>query len=207
SSTPRGAPWTRWWTRSSRSRKAGMGRTERDSSEEEEEARSVASGVVAVVGRPNVGKSTLVGRLAGRRGPIVGRTPGLTRDRLDVDATWQGRTFTLQDTGGLIEEALGPGGLEGLPGKVAEQAVGAIGGGGMPAIGLPGRPKVGKASLCNRLVGEERAIVHAEPGTTRDAIDTVMEFDGRRYRLVDTAGMRRRARTEGLAIPSAARTR
>ena len=79
--------------------------------------------------------------------------------------------------------------------------------GEMPAIALLGRPNVGKSSLFNRLVGEERAIVHAEPGTTRDAIDTVMEFDGRRYRLVDTAGMRRRARTEGLAIPSAARTR
>src|SRR2546421_819072 len=273
-----------------------MGRTERDSSAQEE-ARPVASGVVAVVGRPNVGKSTLVGRLAGRRGPIVGRTPGLTRDRLDVDATWQGRTFTLQDTGGLIEEAFGPGGLEGLPGKVAEQAFGAIGeadvvlfvvdattgvtadelalsrrlrrqeapvvlvankvdnlaaeleaselwglgfgepypvsalhgrGSGdvldrivdllpearspvaspdMPAIALLGRPNVGKSSLFNRLVGEERAIVHAEPGTTRDAVDTVMEFDGRRYRLVDTAGMRRRAKTGGLEIPSAARTR
>jgi GTP-binding protein len=258
--------------------------------------------VVAVVGRPNVGKSTLVGRLAGRRGPIVGRTPGLTRDRLDVEATWQGRTFTLQDTGGLIEEAQGPGGLQGLPGKVAEQAVGAIGGADvvlfvvdattgvtadelalakrlrrqhapvilvankvdnlaaeleaselwglgfgepspvsalhgrgsgdlldrivellpeassapsasvpasaeMPAIALLGRPNVGKSSLFNRLLGEERAIVHAEPGTTRDAIDTVLELDGRRYRLVDTAGMRRRARTRGLGIPSAARTR
>src|SRR2546421_13039559 len=112
-----------------------MGRTERDSSAQEE-ARPVASGVVAVVGRPNVGKSTLVGRLAGRRGPIVGRTPGLTRDRLDVDATWQGRTLPLQDTGGLIEEALRPGGLRGLPGKGAGAAVGAIGEAGRGGLGV-----------------------------------------------------------------------
>ncbi|HWD10081.1 MAG TPA: GTPase, partial [Actinomycetota bacterium] len=85
-------------------------------------------GIVAVVGRPNVGKSTLVGRLSGRRSPIVGRTPGLTRDRLDVQASWRGVTFTLQDTGGLIEEALGASGMEGLPGKVAGQAFGAIDG-------------------------------------------------------------------------------
>ena len=257
----------------------------------------VPAGVVAVVGRPNVGKSTLVGRLAGRRGPIVGRTPGLTRDRLDVVATWAGKAFTLQDTGGLISEALGGSGLDGLPGKVAGQAFGAIDGADVIAfvvdatvgvtadelalarrlrrqsapvvlvankvdnlaaelesaelwglgfgepfpvsaihgrgsgelldrivellaevpikpaaaevasIALLGRPNVGKSSLFNRLAGEERAIVHAEPGTTRDAIDTVIEADGRRYRLVDTAGMRRRAKTHGLQIPSAGRTR
>lgn len=262
-----------------------------------QEPRPVAVGVVAVVGRPNVGKSTLVGRLSGRRSPIVGRTPGLTRDRLDVDATWQGTTFTLQDTGGLIEEALGAGGLEGLAGKVADQAFGAIAGADvilfvvdattgvtsdelalarrlrrqtapvilvankvdnmageldaaelwglgfgepyplsaihgrgsgdlldrivelLPAepthppttevasIALLGRPNVGKSSLFNRLVGEERAVVHAEPGTTRDAVDTVIEVEGRAYRLVDTAGMRRRAKTHGLEIPSAIRTR
>src|SRR5579864_7141109 len=84
-------------------------------------------GAVAVVGRPNVGKSTLVGRLSGRRGPIVGPTPGLTRDRLDVEASWQGKSFVLQDTGGIVEEALGRGGMEGLQGRIADQAVGAIG--------------------------------------------------------------------------------
>src|SRR5437588_11616267 len=84
-------------------------------------------GVVAVVGRPNVGKSTLVGRLSGRRGPIVGPIPGLTRDRLDVEASWQGTSFILQDTGGIVEEALGRDGMEGLQGRVADQAVGAIG--------------------------------------------------------------------------------
>ncbi|MGH2717701.1 MAG: ribosome biogenesis GTPase Der [Actinomycetota bacterium] len=252
---------------------------------------------VAIVGRPNVGKSTLVGRLSGRRSPIVGRTPGLTRDRLDVEATWQGVTFTLQDTGGLIEEALGVEGLEGLAGKVADQAFGAMDGAdvilfvvdattgvtgdelalakrlrrqrapvvlvankvdnmageleaaelwglgfGEPyplsaihgrgsgelldrivellpdepartpvpevaSIAILGRPNVGKSSLFNRLAGEERAVVHSEPGTTRDAVDTVIEVEGRRYRLVDTAGMRRRAKTHGLEIPSAARTR
>lgn len=254
-------------------------------------------GIVAVVGRPNVGKSTLVGRLSGRRSPIVGRTPGLTRDRLDVQASWRGVTFTLQDTGGLVEEALGASGMEGLPGKVAGQAFGAIDGAdvilfvidattgvtgdelalakrlrrqpapvvlvankvdnmageleaaelwglgfGEPyplsaihgrgsgelldrivellpdepvrvaspevaSITILGRPNVGKSSLFNRLVGAERAIVHAEPGTTRDAVDTVIDVEGRRYRLVDTAGMRRRAKTHGLEIPSAVRTR
>src|SRR5256884_6758364 len=84
-------------------------------------------GVVAVVGRPNVGKSTLVGRLSGRRGPIVGPVSGLTRDRLDVEASWQGTSFVLQDTGGIVEEALGRDGMEGLQGRVADQAVGAIG--------------------------------------------------------------------------------
>ena len=84
-------------------------------------------GTVAVVGRPNVGKSTLVARLSGRRGPIVGPIPGLTRDRLDVEASWQGKSFVLQDTGGIVEEALGPDGMEGLQGRVADQAVGAIG--------------------------------------------------------------------------------
>src|SRR5438128_3655507 len=84
-------------------------------------------GVVGVVGRPNVGKSTLVGRLSGRRGPIVGPIPGLTRDRLDVEASWQGKSFVLQDTGGIVEEALGRDGMEGLQGRVADQAVGADG--------------------------------------------------------------------------------
>src|SRR6267143_3802973 len=254
-------------------------------------------GVVAVIGRPNVGKSTLVGRLSGRRGPIVGPSPGLTRDRLDVEASWQGKSFVLQDTGGIVEEALGRGGMEGLQGRVADQAVGAIGaadvvlfvvdaivgvtsdelalaerlrrqkapvvlvankvdnlagelaaaelwglgfgepyplsalhgrGSGdlldrivellpdepsglltadVPAIALLGRPNVGKSSLFNRLVGEERAIVHSEPGTTRDAVDTVIEVNGRRYRLVDTAGIRRRAKTTGLATPTNSQTR
>lgn len=261
------------------------------------EVRDVPVGVVAVVGRPNVGKSTLVGRLSGRRGPIVGRTPGLTRDRLDIQADWQGTTFTLQDTGGLIEEALGKDGLDGLPGKVADQAFGAIDGAdvilfvvdavvgvtadelalarrlrrqdvpvilvankvdnlgneleaaelwglgfGEPfpvsslhgrgsgdlldrivellpdeprnppapevaAIALLGRPNVGKSSLFNRLVGEERAVVHEQPGTTRDAVDTLIDVEGRGYRLVDTAGIRRRAKTHGLEKPSSGRTR
>ena len=77
----------------------------------------------------------------------------------------------------------------------------------LPRVVIVGRPNVGKSSLFNRLVGQERAIVHPEPGTTRDAVDTVVEVNGKRYRLVDTAGIRRRAKTHGLEIPSAGRTR
>lgn len=252
--------------------------------------------VVAVIGRPNVGKSTLVNRLAEIRSSIVGPMSGLTRDRLDVDASWRGRGFTLSDTGGLIEAALGADSTATITGKVASKALAAAeradlvlfvldardgvtadelalverlrrvkpavivvankvdaaeqeadvaemwslglgepmmvsasqgrGSGElldrivemlpeapeidvppMPAIALVGRPNVGKSSLFNRLVGEERAIVHFEPGTTRDSIDTTVEIDGRSMRFIDTAGIRRYAKTEGVEIYSASRTR
>jgi GTP-binding protein len=77
----------------------------------------------------------------------------------------------------------------------------------IPSIAVVGRPNVGKSSLFNRLVGEERAIVHREPGTTRDSVDSVVEVEGRRYRFVDTAGIRRRAKTHDVEIFSASRTR
>jgi GTPase len=252
--------------------------------------------VVAVVGRPNVGKSTLVNRLAGARGSIVGALPGLTRDRVDADVSWRGRTFTVTDTGGLIESSLTePTGA--VTDKVAEAVLGAMessdlvlfvvdahagvtsddlalvkrlrrlavpmivvankaddafgesqasqfwslglgepaavsalhgrGSGDLldrmvemlpeaeageqdleiPSIAIVGRPNVGKSSLFNRLVGQERAIVHPLPGTTRDSVDSVVEVGGRRYRFVDTAGIRRRAKTHDVEIFSASRTR
>jgi GTP-binding protein len=252
--------------------------------------------VVAVVGRPNVGKSTLVNRLAGARGSIVGPMPALTRDRLDTDVTWRGRTFTLTDTGGLIESALSqPTGTVtdnvaraaltavessdvvllvvdtqsgitsddlalvkrlrrtaipiivvankadnatgesqaaefwglGLGEPAAVSALHGRGSGDLldrivevipdvdagdqvlhiPSIAIVGRPNVGKSSLFNRLIGEERAIVHQDPGTTRDSIDSLVEVEGRTYRFVDTAGIRRRAKTHDVEIFSASRTR
>lgn len=251
---------------------------------------------VAVVGRPNVGKSTLVNRLSGTRKSIVGEVAGLTRDRLDVDASWRGKDFVLHDTGGLIESALGAEAGDTITAKVAARAlatledsdavlfvidgtagvtsddvalvsrlrkvtaplllvankiddagaevlvhelwslglgepipVSALHGRGagelldrlvevlpehgasertaVPAIAIVGRPNVGKSSLFNRIVGEDRAIVHHEPGTTRDTIDTLVEVDGKTYRFVDTAGIRRRAKTHGVEIFSASRTR
>lgn len=256
--------------------------------------------VVAIVGRPNVGKSTLLNRIVGRREAIVEERPGVTRDRKEVEAEWQGRAFTLVDTGGwmpggttldekvsrqserAVAEAdavlfvvdatvgvteddarvaellrrsaapvllvankvddtnreaavwelvsLGVGtpwpvsALHGrgtgdlldelcaaLPGD-ADDASGddpdgdaALGRGpGTPAgagqrifaVALVGRPNVGKSTLFNRLIGEERAVVHDMPGTTRDAVDTIVETDDGPVRFVDTAGMRRKSRID-----------
>jgi GTPase len=252
---------------------------------------------VAVVGRPNVGKSTLVNRLAQRMDSIVGPMSGLTRDRLSVEAEWRGRSFMLNDTGGLIEEALGADANKTITGKVASAALGAMdtadvilfvvdGQAGVTAdelalvkrlrrvkaplivvankienrgqeqqiadlwslglgepmpvsalhgrgtgdlldkvyellpppgeveereeiacIAIVGRPNVGKSALFNRLIGEERSIVHDEPGTTRDSVDSLLEVNGKMYRFVDTAGIRRRAKTHEVEIYSASRTR
>ncbi len=235
--------------------------------------------VVAVVGRPNVGKSTLFNRIAGRRRAIVHDQPGVTRDRLYHRVEWGGIPFMLVDTGGFdsetetwdarsvreqvlraLEDAAlvvfvvdGRGGLlpqdrdvavllrkggrkvllavnkidhpsrEGLGGDfarlgfdpvyqvsaehglgVAELLDAVIEGMEAPAdddespavprIALVGRPNVGKSTLANRLLGEERFITHHEPGTTRDAIDTPFSVGGRDYILVDTAGIRRRGK-------------
>jgi GTP-binding protein len=236
---------------------------------------------VAVVGRQNVGKSTLLNRLVGRSVAIADETPGVTRDRLEVPVTWDGRRFVVVDTGGFTRDA------HGIERSVAEQAeraaatadlvllvvdaqtgvqeedaalaarlrranrpvlvvankvdadaqepsaaefhalglgepmpVSALHGHGsgdlldrildlLPAGGEPqpedeprfalvGRPNVGKSSLFNRLVEEDRAVVHETAGTTRDAIDSVVEIDGRRVRFVDTAGLRRRTKAHGL---------
>lgn len=232
--------------------------------------------VVAVVGRPNVGKSSLVNRVIGRREAIVEETPGVTRDRRGFTAEWAGRSFEIVDTGGLEP------GAEGLEAQVAEQAQVAIetadlillvvdasagpnqddlvvadmlrrsgkpvivaankvddprdepvaaafyrlglgdpvplsalhgrGSGDLleavikqlpgdatadsdtewGSVAIVGRPNVGKSSILNALLGEERAIVDARPGTTRDPVDSYIDLPGgRRLRLVDTAGMRR----------------
>jgi GTPase len=235
---------------------------------------------VAVVGYPNVGKSTLVNRLSGTREAVVHQESGVTRDRKEVEADWNGVGFTLVDTGGVdlteegelfeavrrqaraaIAEAdlallvvdaragLRPGDAElaaelrggavpvivaankvddarqaglaaefyalGLGDPVAVSATQGLGSGDLldlivqrlPAtdgaqeeairLALIGRPNVGKSSLLNKLLGEERVIVTPESGTTRDAIDTRVEFDGRPVVLVDTAGLRRRAKVVG----------
>lgn len=234
--------------------------------------------IVAVVGRPNVGKSTLVNRIVGGRPAVVEERPGVTRDRRELEAEWAGRRFLLVDTGGWTTE-----GGEPLADQVRRQAeaavdtadvvvfvadattgvteddarvvkllrstdtpvllaankvddasryvdglwslglgepipVSALHGRGigdlldrlvrllpqeevparpeLPRLAIVGRPNVGKSTLLNRLVGEERVIVSPHPGTTRDPIDTVVEIDGRAYRLVDTAGIRRKSRID-----------
>ncbi len=239
------------------------------------ESRQV-NGVVALVGRPNVGKSTLFNRLVGRRESITLKDPGITRDRLYGQVSWLTKNFTLIDTGGFIphpERALeeqmkhqvelaikeaelvllivdGKQGLhpedsslaaklrkEQKPymvvvnksdvktaewehhtfhilGGLALHLVSAEHGVGFGELLdevcskltldqedepktevkllIAGRPNVGKSTLFNALVGEDRAVVDAEPGTTRDPVDTFIEVEGRVWRLVDTAGLRRR---------------
>jgi GTP-binding protein len=237
---------------------------------------------VAVVGYPNVGKSSLVNRLAGSREAVVHESPGVTRDRKELPADWNGRDFLLIDTGGvdladagemgrlireqaraaiadadvavLVVDAQGglrPGDAEiadllrraGMPVLVAANKVDSVrdlslaadfhalglgeplgvsaaqglGTGDLldalvdrlppegemeeaePEVRLAviGRPNVGKSSLVNRLLGAERVIVSDVAGTTRDAIDTPLVFDGRRLLVVDTAGLRRQSRYRG----------
>jgi GTP-binding protein len=238
---------------------------------------------VAIVGFPNVGKSTLANRLAGGREAVVHREAGVTRDRKALECEWNGRRFRLIDTGGVdlaaddslsravqaqaraaiaeadavalvvdaaaglrqgdaeLAEILRRGGIPVvvIANKIDEpgdaylaaefhglglgdpQAVSAAHGHGTgdlldrlvgmlpdeaatvsteePAVHLAviGRPNVGKSSLVNAFVGAERVIVSELAGTTRDAIDTELEFDGRRVVLVDTAGLRRRTKVAG----------
>jgi GTP-binding protein len=229
---------------------------------------------IALVGRPNVGKSTLFNRISGRRKAITDGRPGSTRDRNYAQASWQGCAFEVIDTGGLLlasaDPLLGPAaeqarraieeadvvlfvvdgrsgllpddeqiarelrrqgkrvlvvvnkteageeaavdfarlGFDGVHAVSAEHGLG-VGDlldaalSGLPQADLPeegarpiglalaGRPNVGKSSLMNRFLGRERAVVSSVPGTTRDTVDEPFERKGRRYLLVDTAGIRR----------------
>jgi len=237
---------------------------------------------IVIVGRPNVGKSTLFNRLTGTRRSIVTNEPGITRDRIYGTANWEGRTFQVVDTGGIVPED-----KAGIPGEILRQArvaidnatrvvqvvdgrtgptpldeelalllrragkppVLAVNKVDMPKqaefaaqfyelgdeifpmsaehgfgvdtlldaltedfprgetveekpyvnIAIIGRPNVGKSTLLNQLVGAERSIVSPEPGTTRDAVDTVLERKGKLYRFLDTAGIRRKGKTKLIA--------
>jgi GTPase len=248
---------------------------------------------VAIVGRPNVGKSTLFNRIVGARRAIVGNEPGITRDRIYGEAEWRGRHFHLVDTGGII-----PTDKETMPAEIfrqariaVEEAVAAImvvdgrteiaapdlelsrllirtgkplflavnkidsekqkllaeefrrlgvpelypisaeHGRGVdelldsvlhvlpeseqqisstiaedasPAVpetqvAIIGHPNVGKSTLLNRLTGKDRAIVSPVPGTTRDAVEEIVEHDGARFRFIDTAGVRRKGKTDLMA--------
>ncbi len=245
--------------------------------------------MVAIVGRPNVGKSTLFNRLIGQRRAIVGDEPGITRDRIYGEVEWAGTKFSLIDTGGIVpdDDAVIPAnifrqagmaieesqvliwvvdarkgitqldeelaGLLRATGKVvlvaankvdaaslesesgefyrfgfenvfpvsAEQGIGvgelldgviALLSGDTDQnpddepdsprelrLAIVGRPNVGKSSLLNRLLGEDRVIVSPLAGTTRDAIDTVLETPERNFRIIDTAGIRRKGKTDEMA--------
>jgi GTP-binding protein len=243
--------------------------------------------LVAILGRPNVGKSTLFNRLIGERRSIVGDEPGITRDRIYGEVEWSGRKFSLIDTGGIVPDddavipanifkqagvAIGDSdiliwvvdarkgitqldeeiaallrstgkrvviaankadsaslesesteffrfGFDSVIPVSAEQGIGVgelldclleLLGRGTEVVeevvkprelrlAIIGRPNVGKSSLLNRLLGEDRVIVSPLAGTTRDAIDTLLETPERHFRLIDTAGIRRKGKTDEMA--------
>ena len=247
------------------------------------------SSLVAIVGRPNVGKSTLFNRLIGERRAIVGDEPGITRDRIYGEVEWSGRRFSLIDTGGIVpdDEAVIPSNIlkqasvaiddaslllwvvdarKGIT-QLDEELASLLRGTGKPVfiaankidsskleneatefyqfgfdevfpisaeqgvgvgelldavvsvlanepvgeeesdenelrdlrLAIVGRPNVGKSSLLNRILGEDRVIVSPVAGTTRDSIDTVLETPERRFRVIDTAGIRRKGKTDLMA--------
>ena len=246
-----------------------------------------APNLVAIVGRPNVGKSTLFNRLIGERRSIVGDEPGITRDRIYGQVEWAGTKFSLIDTGGIVpdDDAVIPANILKQAGMAIDEAevliwvvdartgvtqldeelarllratgkrvlvaanktdssklesestefyrfgfenvfpVSAEQGIGVGELldevvellnvephleeelteprelrlALVGRPNVGKSSLLNRILGEDRVIVSPVAGTTRDAIDTVLQTPQRNFRLIDTAGIRRKSKTDEMA--------
>ena len=190
--------------------------------------------VVAIVGRPNVGKSTLFNALAGEKISIVKDTPGVTRDRIYADVSWLDKDFTLIDTGGIEPES-----KDIILSQMREQAQIAIDTSDViifitdvkqglvdsdskvadmlrrsgkpvilvvnkvdnfdkymadtrPRVAIVGKPNVGKSSIINKLLGEQRVIVSDIAGTTRDAIDTEIVHNGKEYVFIDTAGLRRK---------------
>ncbi|HEX8735440.1 MAG TPA: ribosome biogenesis GTPase Der [Pyrinomonadaceae bacterium] len=247
-------------------------------------SKNISNPLVAIIGRPNVGKSTLFNRLTGSRKSIVGDEPGITRDRIYGEVEWKAKKFELVDTGGIVpdDEAI-------IPANIFKQASFAINqaqaiiwvldarAGAIPLdeeigimlrnIGKPvfiaanksesrkieeesaefykfgfglvpvsaehgngigdlldevfdvlefpeeseedeqkeiklaiiGRPNVGKSSLLNKILGEERVIVSPIAGTTRDAIDTELTVDNQKFLLIDTAGIRRKGKTTEMA--------
>ena len=272
------------------------------------QADGIALPLVAIVGRPNVGKSTLFNRLIGERRAIVGDEPGITRDRIYGKGDWKGKSFSLVDTGGIVpdDEAVIPANIFKQAGVAIDQAAalvwvvdarkgvtpldeelalllretgkpvlvaankvdsarledeasdfhrfgfehvmpvsaehgnglgellnvlveeiqdaGTRGGGdaetrgssptvregvtadeasALPAreirLAIIGRPNVGKSSVLNRLLGEERAIVSPVAGTTRDSVDTLLKTDEQTFRVIDTAGIRRKGKTTAMA--------
>ena len=166
--------------------------------------------IVAVVGRPNVGKSTLFNKLCGQRLAIVEDTPGITRDRIFANCEWNGHDFLLVDTGGIEPKA-----TEGILAHMREQAQIAIDTADCIIMvvdvrdGLTAADEdvahmlrrshkpiilaVGKSSLTNRILGENRMIVANEAGTTRDAIDTPVDNAYGKFIFTDTAGLRKRS--------------
>ena len=246
--------------------------------------------LVAIVGRPNVGKSTLFNRLIGERRAITGDEPGITRDRIYGEVDWVGRRFSLIDTGGMVpdDDAVIPSNIFKQAGmaiadsqvviwvvdarrgitQLDEELAGLLRATGKPVLiaankvdssslesegtefyrfgfdevfaisaeqgigigdlldavvgllgtssketesieisdepreirlAIVGRPNVGKSSLLNRLLGEDRVIVSPVAGTTRDAIDTLLETPEQRFRIIDTAGIRRKGKTGQMA--------
>src|SRR6266705_3076437 len=187
---------------------------------------------LVIVGRPNVGKSTLFNRLTRTRDALVAAVPGLTRDRHYGLGRLGERPYLVVDTGGLEPEARGVfvavNKAEGMNPSLATLEFHEMGLGvpyaisaehgdgvhdlveaaladypvekesgepdGAVRIAIVGRPNAGKSTLVNALVGEERVVTFEEPGTTRDAIDVELAVQGRRYVLVDTAGLRRRGK-------------
>src|SRR5206468_4216848 len=157
---------------------------------------------LVIVGRPNVGKSTLFNRLTKTRAALVADLPGLTRDRHYGRGRVGDRPFLVVDTGGFEPVA-----KDGIMHEMAKQTRQAIADADEPAltddhadamapikVAIVGRPNVGKSTLVNTLVGEERVIAFDQPGTTRDSIYLDFERGGRRYTLIDTAGIRRRGK-------------